>query len=65
MIPNDTKTSVPMTQVGLAPSVQRNEDINPSLISSTRLDTLVESDIDPSAANFDFAAGFALGTKTN
>ena len=54
-----------MTQVGLAPSVQRNEDINPSLISSTRLDTLVESDIDPSAANFDFAAGFALGTKTN
>ena len=66
VIPNDTETSVPMTQVGLASPVQWVPDGNSSRIWSTSaFQAAVWSDIDPSAANFGFAAGFASGIKTN
>ena len=66
VIPNNTETSVPMTQVGLASPVQWVPDGNSSRIWSTRANqAAVRLDIDPSAANFGFAAGFASGTKTN
>ena len=83
VIPNDTETSVPMTQVSLASLVQWVPDGNSSDLLEEHTDTLgfkpdssniwstsayqiaVGLDIDPSAANFGFAAGFASGTKTN
>ena len=66
VIPNDTETSIPMTQVGLASPVQWVPDGNSSdILSTTAYQTEGGLDIDPSAANFGFAAGFASGTKTN
>lgn len=77
VIPNDTETSVSMTQVGLASPVRWVPDGNSSSIWSTsnglpgdEVDPSSNGrredwDIDPSAANFGFAAGFASGTKTN
>ena len=65
IIPNDTETSVPLTQVGLASSVQWKEDGNTSALVQTVYDQTGGLDIDSSAANFGFAAGGLSGTKTN
>ena len=70
-IPNDTETSVPMTPVGLASSVQwvLDDELDPFILSTNILSNYEDQpeipDIDPSAANFGFAAGYASGTKIN
>ena len=65
IIPNDTETSVPMTQVGFASPVEWIPDGNSSVLFQTERTRTGSLDIDPSAANFGFGAGFASGTKTN
>ncbi len=68
VIPNDTETSVPMTQVGLASPVQWVPNGNSSLLGQTRTSQTGRLEIDPYTPNFGFfgfAAGFASGTKTN
>ena len=65
VIPNDTETSVPMTQVGLASPVQWVFAGNGPFLVQTVASHTGSLDINPSAANFGFAAGFASGTKTN
>ena len=64
VIPNDTETSVPMTQVGFASPVQWVFESPPLLLQTATTHT-GSLDINPSSANFGFAAGFASGTKTN
>ena len=64
-IPNDTETSVPITQVGFASPVQWESNENSSDLFPTAESHTGSLDIDPSAANFGFAAGFASGTRTN
>lgn len=65
VIPNDTETSVPMTQVGLASPVQWVFAGNDPFLVQTVASHTGSFDINPSAANCGFAAGFASGTKTN
>ena len=65
IIPNDTETSVPMTQVGFASPVLWVDDENSSYLMQTLVSHTGGLDIDPSTANFGFAAGFASGTRTN
>ena len=67
IVPNDTETSVPMTQVGFASTLvwEPDADGSISVIYSTGTEQTADIPIDPSAANFGFAAGFASGTKTN
>ena len=69
IIPNDTETSVPITQVGIASRVQwerkENSSENSSYLVSTGVSHTGSLDIEPSTANFGFAAGFASGTRTN
>ena len=65
IIPNDTETSVPMTQVGFASPVLWNYEQNSSNLIPTVASHTGKLDIDPSAANFGFAAGFASGIRTD
>ena len=66
IIPNDTETSISMTQVGFAsPVVWVPPDEGSSVLQQTVMLRPVSLDIDPSAANFGFAAGLASGTKTS
>ena len=70
-IPNDTETSVPMTLIGLVSPVQWELDdgLAPYIYSTfgdqPEIMETDPTDIDPSAATFGFAAGFASGTKIN
>lgn len=65
VIPNDTETSVPITQVGFASPVQWQSNEDSSNLMPTVASHTGGLDIDPSAANFGFAAGLASGTRTN
>ena len=65
IIPNDTETTVPITQVGIASPVQWELNDNYSYLMPTGGSHTGSLDIDPSGANFGFAAGFASGTRTN
>ena len=65
IIPNDTETSVAMTQLGFASPVQWESDGDSSYLFQTGTSQTGSLDIDPSAANFGFGGGFASGTKTN
>ena len=65
IIPNDTETSVPITQVGIASPVQWEFNEDSSYLFPTTGSHTGSLDIDPSTANFGFAAGLASGTQTN
>ena len=66
ILPNETETSVPMTQAGLASPVQWEVEGNSSTLWATSASRYIGGlDIDPSAANFGLAAGYLSGTKTN
>ena len=65
IIPNDTETSVLMTHVGHASPELWIPNGTSSYLFETSTFHTKPLDIDPSAANFGLAAGFASGTITN
>ncbi|EXJ84942.1 hypothetical protein A1O3_05617 [Capronia epimyces CBS 606.96] len=65
IIPNDTETSVPKTQIGATSPVQWIADGKTLTAHQTSTEHTGKLDVDPSTANFGFAGGWASGTRTN